>query len=587
MPDEIENISDFIRDIDENSLHIKEIDLMLASHKDIDNFIQSDDRQRKRDNSFAKCFRMGFNEIMTKFLEHDKDGSRFGDEFDYKVSSSKRYESSSYGLVGDELKQFYVPLILQDFKINEELFVRILKQYRPQIENSFHLVTADTKENMVHVLLRKNMRNALKELIENYTIDEMYLGLDFANNSPSAQAMIYNRFSDGRNIANYVWEETVLTCERKKLHLRLNRLNKRRQNILHICMEQGLNKLFLDILRDARISNNALFLAVIQKNDKGLTPIDECTDEETVLTAMKILPAGDLEYLDIDGNNIFHINGRKNFSQVIQRIFTLLPDAWSLRNMLLQRNNEGDNALMVCVLKKNDAALNVLLMKLFEFHQFEGSNPEYRGFIKKLFHDKNNRGETLMGLILHFQQGTTISQTIAMEIEKDLHTRENRKVETMNELSKCLRQNVGPSPEVVVVLQDVDETFEKSKTEKFKLWLEMVVKDFLIPLGIMIFDIASDVALVYKFSEHLFEDGAIDEVVLDKCVYNDTSNPLEHDSFHSMITRLQKIPEKLNWTSRFFYSVGFLVIPWAFYFVEFCLSQDYAELHEEVMKIHL
>ena len=95
-----------------------------------------------------------------------------------------------------------------------------------------------------------------------------------------------------------------------------------------------------------------------------------------------------------------------------------------------------------------------------------------------------------MSLVLLFHPGS-IARTITLEMEKHCHKEgvTIEKLETMYSVSNCLRKNVGSSNEAAQVLVSVEDSFERSKWEKFKIGIKMLITDFLIPLGVMISDI--------------------------------------------------------------------------------------------------
>jgi hypothetical protein len=540
---------------------------------------------------FCSCFLNGLNKVMAKFLKHDGDGTKFGKNFDPDVGHIK----IQWGLNGEELEQYHVPLLLQEFKVNENILVEVLERYCPQIASCLHLVTPDTKENILHVLLRKNMGAAIQVLMNLYKVDDLHFGVNFAGNTPTAQAMLFNSFIESKfkddkvtDVASLFWREVVRISEKKSVHLRLTRLNAEKQNILHVCVENSLNYLFLKILRDPKVSKQALAIAINQRNVEGLTAIDECTHQKTVLDAMDIFPDCDIEHLDANGNNVLHINSIKNFSYAIKRIIQLVPEKETLKKLLLHSNNNGNNPLMESVLKNSNESLNLLLWTLYEIHGQDKSEAHHHRFITKILHDKNANGENLMGLILHFQQGVTISQLIALEVEKDAHNRANEKLSTMIELSECFRENVGASAQVVQVLSDVEESFPKTRMETCELWLTMFFTDFLIPMAIMIFDITFDIILVYRYSDYFFHDDwedAIYDCGSEKHTISttiDTAMPSTNSTFLPRISGIDHIPQELNRKSRFFYSLSFLVIPWIFYMAEFCNSKELDDIIRKV-----
>ena len=93
----------------------------------------------------------------------------------------------------------------------------------------------------------------------------------------------------------------------------------------------------------------------------------------------------------------------------------------------MHTNHHGNNALMQCVFKKSEGALNLLLGILLSME----CNDTNKDLIYHILHQRNTLGFTLLGLILHYQQGMLLPQQIALELEKYCHTVADDKVKTI------------------------------------------------------------------------------------------------------------------------------------------------------------
>ena len=154
----------------------------------------------------------------------------------------------------------------------------------------------------------------------------------------------------------------------------------------------------------------------------------------------------------------------------------------------------------------------------------------------------------------------------------------------MKNLTQCLRNHVEPSSEVLYALEEVNDSYEKTSCERFVIGTKLFFSSFVMPSGVMIFDITFDILLVIGYATYFLLvqniSTAID--VKDICSSNNTSLNIS-----SGLMVLKSIPEKFTWAPRFFYSVAFLVIPWIFYGIEFCHSRHMTNTITKVYHIRL
>ena len=79
-------------------------------------------------------------------------------------------------------------------------------------------------------------------------------------------------------------------------------------------------------------------------------------------------------------------------------------------------------------------------------------------------------------------------------MEKNFHAK-GEKSETMPELAKCFRDNLNPSAEVLVAMEDMNKSYQKTIEEKIMLWISHCVSSFVQPFAVMMADIIFDIIL--------------------------------------------------------------------------------------------
>ena len=284
----------------------------------------------------------------------------------------------------------------------------------------------------------------------------------------------------------------------------------------------------------------------------------------------------DTNRTDVRGNNVLHMYAKKNFQICLRKIMESMPNEKRTREILLHKNINGNNPLMSCIFKNSDGSLNYLLGILLTMHP----NDENQKLIKKILHEQNTKGDTLLGLILHYQQGTMLSQSIALDLEKSCHTLIENKSQTMKDLTKCLRQHVHPSVEVLNAIKNVEDSYEKSTFQKVLILIKLFWSSFLMPLAIMISDMSFDMILLLGYACYLFM--ADDRICLTNAI--DLCPMMSHLPNSTVCESgfLKNIPNKLNGKPRFFYSLAFITLPWLFYGFEFCHSRHWTNTTRKV-----
>ena len=108
----------------------------------------------------------------------------------------------------------------------------------------------------------------------------------------------------------------------------------------------------------------------------------------------------DTNHINIKGNNILQICAKKDFRKCVQNILSCDNDEVT-RGLLMHTNHHGNNALMQCVFKKSEGALNLLLGILLSME----CNDTNKDLIYHIIHQRNTLGFTLLEIILHYKQG--------------------------------------------------------------------------------------------------------------------------------------------------------------------------------------
>ena len=559
------------------------------------------------DEVFRLCFELGLNNVIRKLLksnhvtkvtsqeniesdscEHDEliEGL---DSID-SVAIGKRIRKSmigNYGLSGKRKSQdppydaLQIPVLSLESNVDESIIKDILKIYRKDVTQTLHHVNPETGDNLLHILLRRRFQDSMMILMLDYDIDHLYFN---ANNAGDMSIMIeidnsnvFNRGAEDnihgpyRNITITIWENMIKSGRHSELNSILTCLNSNQKNIFHNCAENQRNDLLLIMCKDVHVKPDVLEMALNQENGDKHTPLDCCSNEDTILCIIDILPKFDTAHKDGKGNNVIHIFGKKNFKLVIQKIFMILSDQQEIIKLLMHKNDNGNNPLMSCTFKNSSDTLNLLLCTLFTF---QGSEQNHE-LVGSILHDQNTIGNTLLSLILHYQQSRALSKTLALQMEKNYHSVYDKKSLTLARLTKCLRDNVEPSVEVLNALKDVEDCYEKSKLGMIMVFITLFITLFLIPFLVMTFDITFDVLLLIEYYKDM--DKEINST--EPCVGLNSS---KINIIQANTEKLLKIPDELTGRPRFYYSLGFLFFPWIFYSIEFLHSSYYTHLLKKV-----
>ena len=253
----------------------------------------------------------------------------------------------------------------------------------------------------------------------------------------------------------------------------------------------------------------------------------------------------------------------------------------------------------------SEKSLNKLLHIVSSYKSFSGKETQ-----EKILHTKNEYNNNLLGLVLQHKDSLHISKHILLELEGQFHS------ET-NDMEKCFHENLTPSIEVLEAIQAVDRTKPKGWCAVAGIRAKTFATSFFIPVTIMSVDIGFDVALV---REYLDADQTCLTAQFEACGTTTAvcaSDPLDladceaaRASAWSSITaacgndtvdwdhntttwdwepsNVQTgspffcIPLKLALSPRFYYSLGFIIWPWVYYFIEFWQSTIFQSISKVI-----
>lgn len=554
---------------------------------------------------FHSCFKYGLNKVSFELMNRNE-----------------LNESSFYRLWRNN------NLLLESLKVQEYVIIKALRVFKEQISAKFNSANPQN-ENILHIFLKNNLRKALEVILKEYdasVVSRAVFSKDLKHDIPlmvaiGQSSMRKNVKDPGDMLGDQVmriWEimlrknspESIIVStsisnkgqdqdtrvkrqyqelkRQKAIGESITSINKRQDNVLHMCAYNLRHDLFSEICLRSEIDEKIIENAVHQENAMGLTPLDCCKDEETILKVMNNIPHFDINRMDKKGNNVLAIYGKKNFRQCVEKIIFECGSENRIKEMFTAKNKHGNNPFMSCVLKNQSSVLNLLLGTLLTM----APNEETKTLTYEILHEPNTKGETFLSLLLQFPEGMLLPQTIALELEKSCHKDDHK------ELTECLQTYVEPSADVLCAVKDMERTFRKTKKEKIMISLQLFWTSFFVPLGVMISDMSFDILLVIGYACYLWlENDTITRMpgsdsILNTCAVmtmNTTTNPTVLNPFSTTTMdrispgqSLNDIPMGLSGVPRFFYSFAFIMLPWLFYCFEFFHSRHQENIMTKV-----
>ena len=517
-----------------------------------------------------------------------------------KLIISKDYNQPDRILSGPEK-----PSIIFEVE-EEEVIIEIMKTYKKESWKNQSQIPK-TKENLLHYFVRKRFERALSNILEMETFSEV-LALCFQKNSADKIPLMTVLSQGMQDSAMKLWNFMEKYETNKKLEEALSMTDTRKENIFYVCSFFSQNKLFSSMCESKKLSKKCIQDGIVQPNLDRRTALDLVTDEDTALEILKDFDhtANKLTWRDREDKNIFHHYARKNFSRAIQQLIKKLPPV-EVRDMILQKSStSGNNVLMASAVHGGSKTLELLLCFVSYFEMFQVCNETID--LDPILHDANNQGNTLLSLVLQHKESLQIPKTVLLGMEKEFHSTKTDK-DNEKDLTRCFHKNLNSSDDVLRAIEEVKRSNKKGTAAIIWIWTQGFLKTFLIPVGIMTFDILTDVFLVREYfytdqdcltaqwigchsvpTQTSFEApcGPNAKARVPRgdgkgflCVPNQACNvPNVSDAVGFDNLNIFCIPLKLDATPRFRYSLGFIIWPWLCYLVEFLQSDIFRTMNQ-------
>ena len=593
--DEIESYEGEIADLDDTIVSLM-VDKMICDKI----FLEAGIIARQK--FFRLCFLKGLNEVLLHILGLGSVGIWFRSIFDGTI-------------IGAETLP---PFLMQNFEASEDVVIKVLHLLRlvqlssTQLSRMVSHVNPETNENLLHWLLQKNMNNALVNLMEIYLscsdalpdLNKLFFKKNLADDFPINIAINQTSFRNDpeinlqlpdniiksfKNMAHVFWFMMLRTDQIDEISNVVTSIGVKGkqsgQNLLHSCVNGKENELFVAICLEPKIDRYTLVTALNHPNNNGLMPLYICDDEDAVLQIMEKFDNLKLDHETKKGNSLLHVLAKRNFIRCIKKMFRAVQDEEKILNMISKQNKHGNNPLMSCIFKNSGDALNLLLCNLFslDFDRQDGK------VLKDILHERNKTGETLLGLVLEYQQTMRLPENLVLELERICHKKGQEKIETVTELTLCLKNHEEASSEAFNAIKEVENSYEKTNYERIPIWIQLFLSSFLVPFGVMVSDMSFDIILLVGYAAYLLlRDDSINPATMEAvCPGSNPNNSVIilrsylNDVEH--LLRLENdIPNHLSGRPRFFYSLFFIVLPWVFYAIEFCHSRHLSTTTKQV-----
>ena len=528
--------------------------------------------QKIDDAYFVECFLHGLNDTVLHILNHNPQLGR--------THFSKRYSEKVKDKHNSITRN---PLVKHNFAASQEVVMKDLEVCHRQIATNIEEENTQG-ENILHILIREGYGFATRYVINRFAkekIQKLCFSTDETGMSPLISALSKDSI-DEEDLLQQMWT-LMVDSNKKELMNVITQSDSRKNNIFHLCATYQKHKLFSQIAEciwsDEKPIIKETVDALFKPNPDGKIPFLLLRDERVIVSLLKKLQEKEIE-LGIDlkrefverktkkGNTSLNLYAKKDFKNVIDWIMSYMPDD-KLKNLLLQPNEQDNNPPMVCVVYNRNDILKRYLMFLFSTKHITKSE------IERFMHQRNVYDETILSLVLQHESTLLLPQMLLLDKEKEIHSHGSKK-ETMLDLTGCLQENDLRSAEVANTISRVNDSYEKiTIRDKFKTIVKILFLTFAIPITIQGMDMFFDGLVALSFYEKAMdESGNITEVNI--------TSVLQNSCLVNVTDRLSHIPEKLEYIPRLYYSLSFIIIPWIFYFVEFCMSRYFKETKEKV-----
>ena len=245
--------------------------------------------------------------------------------------------------------------------------------------------------------------------------------------------------------------------------------------------------------------------------------------------------------------------------------------------------------MMFSALHGNKMSLELMFLH-YTYIKRNWSIEDKKKYDGEILHHKNSFGNTLLALVLQQTGRLEVPRAILLEMEKQFHDiNEEDKIEQKDtekykkDLTSCMKKHLKPSVEVPNALYNVENSLSKNKFRKGLIWCNVILMSLVIPVFLLFLDFITDLLLVKtykgknysKLSESYMnciasrQPPTATDLEVTENMTNSTCNTSEMPFLCS--------PLHLNKSSRFNYSLAFIISPWVFYWIEYCQSNYWAD----------
>mgnify|MGYP001325457510 CR=1 FL=1 len=245
----------------------------------------------------------------------------------------------------------------------------------------------------------------------------------------------------------------------------------------------------------------------------------------------------------------------------LQKAIELFQPQEIIEFVKAKNSKEGVNALMMAAITCSDKVLMTLITTIFlsQHCQREEKN--------QLLHTQDDKGRTLMSIVLGQGESLKFAKELLLKIERDFHREEEDTNSEMVPLVQCFQEKLGPSRDVAAALKD-EEAYLNPTSGKIKTWV-LVFCQFMVPFSIFVQDIVTDGLLTGEYFKKWRNNGT----ELSTC---QLLNQSQCSSDLSDIHELAQFPMKLHPYPCFNYSIAFILMPLGCFFSEWYIHKRHA-----------
>ena len=231
---------------------------------------------------------------------------------------------------------------------------------------------------------------------------------------------------------------------------------------------------------------------------------------------------------------------------------------------------KGVNALMMAAITCSDKVLMTMITSIF---LSQHCPREEKG---QLLHAQDEKGRTLMSIIIGQGESLKFAKELLLKFERDFHREEDGSNSEMVPLVQCFQEKLGPSRDVAAALND-EQAYLTPTSGKIMTWI-LVFGQFMVPFSIYVQDIVTDGLLAGEYFKQWKKPK--NAAGLSPCLalsQNCSSNL-------SNVRELAYVPMQLESYPCFNYTVAFILMPLGCYISEWFIHKRHA-LMKKVKKL--